>query len=69
MIRILSSLVAILIIAPLQAQMLPNETPKLIVGITIDQLRGDYLEQFRHAFGDKGFKRLFEEGLVYQNME
>lgn len=69
MIRILTSLVVILTITPLQAQVSSSETPKLVIGITIDQLRGDYLEHFKHAFGEKGFKRLLSEGLVYQNME
>lgn len=71
MIRILTSLVAILTVGTVQAQspVPTNDVPKLIVGITIDQLRGDYLEQFKHTFGDKGFKRLLSEGLVYQNMQ
>lgn len=44
------------------------EIPKLVVGITIDQLRGDYLEMFRHTFGNKGFNRLLNNGLVYSNV-
>lgn len=43
--------------------------PKLVVGITIDQLRGDYLEMFQHSFGENGFKRLLNEGLVYSDMK
>ncbi len=69
MIRIITSLVAILTVGSLQAQTSPKETPKLVVSITIDQLRGDYIEQFKHAFGERGFKRLLAEGLVYQNMQ
>lgn len=69
MIRILTSLVAILTVGTIQAQAPVKEVPKLIVGITIDQLRGDYLEQFKYAFGERGFKRLLAEGLVYQNMK
>jgi hypothetical protein len=41
--------------------------PRLIVNITIDQLRTDYLEAFAPVFGKDGFKRLFREGLVYEN--
>lgn len=43
------------------------EVPKLVVYITIDQLRGDYLQYFGHTFGEKGFKKLFNEGLVYHH--
>ncbi|MDO5522412.1 MAG: alkaline phosphatase family protein [Bacteroidia bacterium] len=67
MIKIVSSLVALFSIASLCAQ--GTQTPKLVVGITIDQLRGDYLEMFQHTFGEKGFKRLLNEGLVYADVE
>ena len=48
----------------LQAQPLPT-TPKLVVTLTIDQLRTDYLEAFTSLYGEKGFKRLMKEGKVY----
>lgn len=41
----------------------------MFIGITIDQLRGDYLELFQNTFGEKGFKRLFNEGTVYQDVD
>lgn len=68
MIRILSSLVAFFAITPLSAQNKGGEVPKLVVAITVDQLRGDYLEMFRHNFGNKGFNRLLNNGLVYSNV-
>lgn len=68
MIRIITSLVAVLTITSVQAQTSVCETPKLIIGITIDQLRGDYLDLFQHSFSERGFKRLLNEGLVYQNI-
>ncbi|GAB6012607.1 alkaline phosphatase family protein [Viscerimonas tarda] len=68
MIKIITSLVAVLTVVSAQSQTSFKETPKLVVGITIDQLRGDYLELFQHTFTEKGFKRLLNEGLVYQNM-
>ncbi|MDH6308799.1 hypothetical protein M2451_001365 [Dysgonomonas sp. PFB1-18] len=70
MIRIITSLVAVLTISSVQAQTSASvrETPKLVIGITIDQLRGDYLELFQNTFTEKGFKRLLSEGLVYQNI-
>jgi len=69
MIRIITSLVAVLTIASAQAQTSVRETPKLVVGITINQLRGDYLELFQNTFTQRGFKRLLNEGLVYQNIK
>ena len=52
----------------LQAQPLPT-TPKLVVTLTIDQLRTDYLEAFTSLYGEKGFKRLMKEGKVYSQAE
>ncbi len=42
-------------------------TPRLVVAITIDQLRTDYLEAFAPLYGAGGFKRLMEQGLVFPN--
>ena len=41
--------------------------PRLVVNITIDQLRTDYLKAFAPLYGADGFKRLLAEGLVYEN--
>jgi arylsulfatase A-like enzyme len=62
----ISSLIAILVVTNLQAQ---QQAPKLVVYITVDQLRGDYLEYFQHTFGENGFKRLMNEGTVYHNLQ
>jgi len=71
MIRIITSLVAVLTISSVQgqSQTTVRETPKLVIGITIDQLRGDYLELFQNTFTERGFKRLLNGGLVYQNIK
>lgn len=42
--------------------------PHLVVNITIDQLRSDYLETFAPYYSDKGFMRLLSEGMVYTNV-
>lgn len=63
--KILTSLIAILVVTNLEAQ---QRTPKLVVCITVDQLRGDYIEYFYNTFGERGFKRLINEGMVYQNI-
>ena len=42
-------------------------TPKLVVGIVVDQMRYDYITRFWDHFGDKGFKRLVYEGFNCKN--
>lgn len=66
--RLLTSLLTVLTLTGLQAQSLPS-TPKMVVGLTIDQLRTDYIEAFSSLYGEKGFKRLWKEGKVYLNAE
>ncbi|MEZ9141212.1 MULTISPECIES: alkaline phosphatase family protein [unclassified Shewanella] len=41
--------------------------PKLILQITVDGLRGDLLDRYKHNFGDNGFKYLLDEGTHYTN--
>lgn len=66
--RILTSLLAVMAIAGLQAQEIPA-VPRLVVGLTIDQLRMDYIEAFSAMYGERGFKRLWKEGRIYRNAE
>ncbi|HEY4788878.1 MAG TPA: alkaline phosphatase family protein, partial [Bacteroidales bacterium] len=48
----------------LQAQ---RQTPKLAVGIVVDQMRPEYLYRFAGSFGEGGFNRLLHEGFVCYN--
>jgi hypothetical protein len=48
---------------------LAAETPHLVVSIVVDQLRGDYLRYFSQTFGEKGFKRLMNDGLSYHSID
>ena len=66
--RILTSLIAAIVLTGLQAQT-ASPVPRLVVGLTIDQLRSDYIEAFSALYGEKGFKRLMKEGRVYCNAE
>jgi len=43
------------------------DLPKLVLQITVDQLRGDLIDRNMHAFGEGGFRLLMENGLVYAN--
>jgi len=42
-------------------------TPKLVVGVVVDQMRYDYITRFWNHFGDDGFKRLVSEGFNLRN--
>ncbi|NJW53916.1 alkaline phosphatase PafA [Salinimicrobium oceani] len=42
-------------------------TPKLVVGVVVDQMRYDYLTRFWNRFGEGGFKRLISEGFNLRN--
>ncbi|PAW65973.1 MAG: hypothetical protein B9S34_09320 [Opitutia bacterium Tous-C1TDCM] len=45
----------------------PPPAPKLAVVISVDQLRGDYLQRFGPYFGEGGFRRLTAGGLVFED--
>src|SRR5690554_7871250 len=44
-----------------------NESPKLVVGIMVDQMRADYIRKYWDKFGDDGFRRLVNEGFTFTN--
>ncbi|MGB0806466.1 MAG: alkaline phosphatase PafA [Salibacteraceae bacterium] len=39
-----------------------KNSPKLVVGVVVDQMRYDYLTRFEEKYGENGFKRLIKEG-------
>jgi predicted AlkP superfamily pyrophosphatase or phosphodiesterase len=41
--------------------------PRLILQITVDQLRGDLVPRFMERMGDGGFRYLYDNGVVYQD--
>ena len=49
----------------LQAQTLQS-APRLVVNIAIDQLRTDYIEHFSPLYGEEGFRKLLQNGCVYE---
>jgi hypothetical protein len=67
--RLITSLVAVLVVMRVGAQQPSAEPPKLVISIVVDQLRGDYLQYFLPSFGEKGFKRLMNEGMVYHQVD
>jgi hypothetical protein len=65
--HILTSLLTVIALS-MQAQNMPA-VPKLVVGLTIDQLRADYVEAFSSLYGERGFKRLMKEARIYRTAE
>jgi predicted AlkP superfamily pyrophosphatase or phosphodiesterase len=43
------------------------ESPKLVVGIMVDQMRHEYLFRFYSRYGNGGFKRLMADGFMLKN--
>lgn len=77
MIRIISSVAIFIFLSIFHAHSLfgqdsTNEgltidRPKLIVGITVDQMRNDFIYRFWNKYGEKGFKRLVNGGYYFEN--
>lgn len=42
-------------------------TPKLVVGVVVDQMRYDYITRFWPRYGEDGFKKLIGEGFHLKN--
>lgn len=62
-----TTLLASVVMVGAMAQARP--VPRLVVGITIDQLRSDCLNAFMPLYGQGGFKLLIEKGQVYTNVQ
>lgn len=45
----------------------PEDRPKLVVGIVVDQMRYEYIPRFWSKYGDDGFKRLVNQGYSFTN--
>ena len=44
-----------------------DDVPKLVLQITVDQLRGDLIDRYGAGFGNGGFRYLLDNGLYYTN--
>lgn len=62
MIKMLHSFILIFLVVVSYAQ-----TPKLIVGVVVDQMCYDYLYRYQPNFIKKGFNRFLNEGVNYRN--
>jgi len=59
--------VSLVLLGGLSAHAYPVEKPKLILQITVDQLRGDLPTRYYDRLGKGGFRYLWESGIVYRN--
>lgn len=64
--RTLTLIATLVSILNLEAQVM-QQAPRLVVNITIDQLRTDYMEAFSPLYTLDGFKKLVDKGLVFTN--
>jgi hypothetical protein len=65
--KFIASLIVVLVSANLIAQQ--KHAPKLVLCITIDQLRSDYLDYFKSSFGERGLNRLLNDGVAYKHIQ
>ncbi|MCX7729187.1 MAG: alkaline phosphatase family protein [Bacteroidia bacterium] len=61
-------LIVFLIITQYAFSQNKNNTPKLVIGIVVDQMRYDYLIKFQNNFTKGGFLKLMNEGIFLKNV-
>ena len=57
-------LTSLLALVALQQPLQAGDLPRVVVYITIEDLRGDYLEQLRPLFTEDGLGRMLSEGKI-----
>jgi predicted AlkP superfamily pyrophosphatase or phosphodiesterase len=58
-------IMALVALCALPLQAAPDDTPRLVLQITVDQLRGDLPTRYYDRLGEGGFRYLWENGTVY----
>lgn len=51
-----------------QSRTASNQSPKLVIGITIEHMRADYIDRYWDTFQNGGFKRLVNKGATCGNL-
>ncbi len=64
---ILLLIISFLLHGPILSAFADDKKPKLVLQITVDQLRGDQPMRFKERLGKGGFRYLLEEGTHYKN--
>ncbi|MGB5410597.1 MAG: alkaline phosphatase family protein [Woeseiaceae bacterium] len=67
MIRKATTTSVLLVASLFAAAAIAQERPRLILQITVDQLRGDLPTRYYDRLGEGGFRYLWESGIVYRN--
>ncbi|MFT6982614.1 MAG: hypothetical protein ACJAUD_001381, partial [Crocinitomicaceae bacterium] len=62
MIKLKPFLFALFILGSISTNAQQKESPKLLVGIVVDQMCYDYLYRFYDKYSDDGFKKLMNKG-------
>lgn len=66
--KLFTTILAYAAISAALAQTRPS-VPRLVVGITIDKLRSDYLQAFAPLYREDGLKKLLNQGQVFTNVQ
>ena len=66
-IRITALLTALILLLPAAHAYNLDNQPRLVLQITVDQLRGDMPGSVSDRWGKGGFRYLYEKGIVYEN--
>lgn len=66
---LMSLLTAMTVLSAPEAAAAGRGVPRVVVSILVDRLRTDYVNAFMPLYGQEGFVRLLEQGLVYPNAE
>jgi predicted AlkP superfamily pyrophosphatase or phosphodiesterase len=60
---------SLFVLVLMSAQLLKaqNSSPKIVVGLVVDQMRWDYLYKYKDRYGEDGFNRLLSKGFSCEN--
>lgn len=58
----------VLVLSSMVQAQVQQQRPKLVIGIVVDQMKMEYLYRFSDDFSENGFKKLMNNGYVFQNM-
>ena len=58
--------VALILCSALPSSAQDKKKPRLVLQITVDQLRGDLPRRYYSEFGEGGFRYVYEKGVVYE---
>ncbi len=65
--KLRACLVLFILFSPLPLHAAEPDTPKLLVLVVFDQMRGDYLQRWQALFAEGGFARLQKDGAWFTN--